>query len=116
MASAHPDSAKHGAQERHRNNPSVDADTAIQDLYAAYGTETETPPEMLDLARQAAAALSARGTGADDRPPAPGTTRDGCGSSTSTPGDGPDADDIADTRMSAGQGNPEDGNGAAGPA
>lgn len=80
MASANPDSRKSRIDTSHADNGDAAAiDTELQDLYAAYGTESDTPLEMLNLARQAAAALSAYGTGADDRPLAADTARDGTG-------------------------------------
>lgn len=80
MASANPDSRKSRIDTSHADNGDAAAiDTELQDLYAAYGTESDTPPEMLNLARQAAAALSAYGAGADDRPLAADTARDGTG-------------------------------------
>lgn len=80
MASANPDSRKSRIDTNHPDSGDAAAiDTELQDLYAAYGTENDTPPEMVDLARQAAAALSAYGSGADDRPLAADAARDGSG-------------------------------------
>ncbi|GGB27533.1 hypothetical protein GCM10011505_06020 [Tistrella bauzanensis] len=105
MASAHPDSRKSRIDTTHPDNGDAAAiDTELQDLYAAYGTESDTPPEMLDLARQAAAAFSAQGTGADERPLAADTARDGTGGTQAPAARMPADDDKA-----------EDGSGAMDP-
>lgn len=58
MASAHPGRRTDGTEpKRQGEDENRSIDHALQDLYAAYGNQTSPPKEMMDLAREAAAAL-----------------------------------------------------------